>query len=244
MMPYKGTWRRASCSTSTFKRLKLWRIPIWSLQQPALVREDGEALAELVADLAGAFAALLINPTDFPDLLECFWPHNRFARAMDAIPVCFSGAVEPAFNGSTASFSPVSTRALATGARNRSVDVTTDARHDRLPCLSGALASRPMISAKPSRARRHPNPFDKGRRNSDGSSRWLTRLETVLGPLIREIKNKEIVAVADLLDTPAERIEIRRLNPAPPLDARPNRYSVTEIETLITDPYQVFAKRI
>ena len=44
--------------------------------------------------------------------------------------------------------------------------------------------------------------------------------------------------------TPARRRRLRQPPvPAPPLDARPKRFSVTEIETLRRDPYAVYARR-
>lgn len=78
------------------------------------------------------------------------------------------------------------------------------------------------------------------------ASRWLLRLQSLLAGLGR----------ADALDAPnwsgwAQKLDeagkvapTEKPHPMPPLAARPNRLSVTEIETLIRDPYAIYAKKV
>lgn len=78
-------------------------------------------------------------------------------------------------------------------------------------------------------------------------SRWLQRLHAVLGgtetkAMQRRAENYLLWARG--LDL-GDRTELaKRPCPKPPVDLRPLRFSVTEIETLIRDPYAIHAKRI
>ncbi len=78
-------------------------------------------------------------------------------------------------------------------------------------------------------------------------SRWLQRLHAVLG----ENATKAMQARADNYLSWARGLDLgpkvdlaKRPCPKPPLDSRPKQFSVTEIETLIRDPYAIHAKRI
>ncbi|MBV9826334.1 MAG: double-strand break repair protein AddB [Alphaproteobacteria bacterium] len=78
-------------------------------------------------------------------------------------------------------------------------------------------------------------------------SRWLLRLDTVLravgldGALTGDL---EIEAAALMHDQPARRIPTPVAMPRPPRKARPRQLSVTQIETLIRDPYAIYARHI
>ena len=77
-------------------------------------------------------------------------------------------------------------------------------------------------------------------------SRWLMRLDNALG--------REAPALARgaarwtgwqaMLDRPAVYEQIQAPSPAPPVAARPRRLSVTQIETLIRDPYAIYARHV
>lgn len=78
-------------------------------------------------------------------------------------------------------------------------------------------------------------------------SRWLQRLETVLGPEdISAMRGRGHIYLnwAQKLDETADVPFITRPCPMPALDQRPRRFSVTEIETLRRDPYAIYAKKI
>lgn len=77
------------------------------------------------------------------------------------------------------------------------------------------------------------------------ASRWWLRLESVMqGAGVTPVKPLHWWQWAQALDTPERLIEPTRPRPRPPLAARPDRFSVTEIETLIRDPYAIYARRI
>ncbi len=82
-------------------------------------------------------------------------------------------------------------------------------------------------------------------------SRWLLRLETTLraagldgrlaaGPA----PDGAPLAWQAQLDDPGSSQRIRPPKPRPPLEARPRRLSVTEIETWLRDPYAVYARHV
>ncbi|WP_062014721.1 double-strand break repair protein AddB [Aureimonas sp. AU4] len=83
------------------------------------------------------------------------------------------------------------------------------------------------------------------------ASRWLQRILTLAGPgeeaAMRERGRVYLhharVAEADLCGLP-ETGKAGRPEPKPPAEARPIRYSVTEVETLVRDPYAVHARRV
>lgn len=85
-------------------------------------------------------------------------------------------------------------------------------------------------------------------------SRWLLRLEnllTGLGPAgadaLRDARGRgmALLAQAASLDRPAETTPpARRPCPRPPAEARPTSLSVTQIETLVRDPYAVYACKV
>lgn len=77
------------------------------------------------------------------------------------------------------------------------------------------------------------------------ASRWWLRLESVIQGLgQKKSAPAEWWQWAQRLDAPARVLDPVRPRPAPPLDARPGKFSVTEIETLIRDPYSIYAKKI
>ncbi|MGB0630908.1 MAG: double-strand break repair protein AddB [Alphaproteobacteria bacterium] len=90
----------------------------------------------------------------------------------------------------------------------------------------------------------------------DGSptvpARWLTRIETLLSAsetgraVLRRWADEERkwLAWQTDLDTRLDALPTRAPAPVPPLDARPDRLSVTDVETLVRDPYAIYAKRI
>ena len=79
------------------------------------------------------------------------------------------------------------------------------------------------------------------------ASRWLQRLFAVLGAdRVAELRGRGegFLALARSIDDGAPAPAFERPRHAPPLGARPKRFSVTEIETLRRDPYAVYAKKV
>ena len=79
-------------------------------------------------------------------------------------------------------------------------------------------------------------------------SRWLLRLTTFLGGVaVEEMRNRgrNWGMIAAQLDQAHDDVRPAvRPCPTPPVAARPTRFSVTEIETLIRDPYAIYARKI
>lgn len=78
-------------------------------------------------------------------------------------------------------------------------------------------------------------------------TRFLQRLTSLLGPARAEAMEARGACFLDW----ARRLDDRQLlsravrpNPIPPLSARPRMLPVTDIETLIRDPYAIYAKRV
>ncbi|HDZ73071.1 MAG TPA: double-strand break repair protein AddB [Aurantimonas coralicida] len=79
------------------------------------------------------------------------------------------------------------------------------------------------------------------------ASRWLQRILTLAGDegaaRLREA-GAPFLAHARQLDVAAPVPRASRPEPRPPLADRPTRYSVTDVETLIRDPYAIHARKI
>jgi ATP-dependent helicase/nuclease subunit B len=82
-------------------------------------------------------------------------------------------------------------------------------------------------------------------------SRWLLRLDTVLlaaddsGALKAALSSPtEFPYWRALLDAPERRRAIDQPKPRPPVAMRPRKLAVTQVETLIRDPYSVYARLI
>ena len=85
-------------------------------------------------------------------------------------------------------------------------------------------------------------------------SRWLNRLTNLIGGL-KEQKGPEAIAQmhargdawltrARHLEEPIETAPATRPSPRPAIEVRPNQLSVTEIKTLVRDPYAIYAKHV
>ena len=77
-------------------------------------------------------------------------------------------------------------------------------------------------------------------------SRWLLRLENAVAGAAIDLHRAAAAPIAwqTTLDRPAETVQIRVPAPVPPVAVRPRRLSVTQVETLIRDPYAVYARHI
>ena len=75
-------------------------------------------------------------------------------------------------------------------------------------------------------------------------ARWLVRLDAFLAGQGLRLPAHPASAWAAQLDQPATVQRLSPPAPRPPLELRPRRLSVTEIETWLADPYAIYAKHI
>lgn len=76
-------------------------------------------------------------------------------------------------------------------------------------------------------------------------SRWLWRLRTLVrGAGLAIPERADLAGMAEALDGPGPFAPAPRPGPRPPLEARPRKLAVTRVETLVRDPYQVWARDI
>ncbi len=82
------------------------------------------------------------------------------------------------------------------------------------------------------------------------ASRWLQRLTTICGDdalISMQARGKNYLAWVEQIDQRSDAANVNLVsqpNPRPPLEARPKRLSITEIETWIRDPYAIYARHI
>jgi ATP-dependent helicase/nuclease subunit B len=79
------------------------------------------------------------------------------------------------------------------------------------------------------------------------ASRWLQRLTTFAGEEATEAmiaEGNRYIAFAREMEAGNDTNAAKRPYPKPPLSARPTSLSVTEVETLIRDPYAIYAKKV
>lgn len=215
-------------------------------------RDDGRVLLTALAGLVGSCEAdLTLTPTDYPDFFEAL---------IAGLPVRPSRPADPRLQ----IWGPLE-------ARLQSPDLTVlgglnEGLWPSLPQTDPWL-SRPMragLSLQPPERRIGLSAHDMlqglcGRRvvitrsqRSDGAptvpSRWLQRLRPVVGATAFDAMIARGARVLDLvarMDRPSGlQRPASRPNPKPPVDARPIALSVTEVETLIRDPYAFYARRV
>ena len=100
--------------------------------------------------------------------------------------------------------------------------------------FSLAAACGTVVLAAPARRERAPSV----------PARWLTRLNALLEGAGLALPVHEAASWAAQLDTPAARIARPRPQPRPPAAARPQALSISDVATLLADPYAIYARRI
>jgi len=79
------------------------------------------------------------------------------------------------------------------------------------------------------------------------ASRWVQRLTAYAGENLAgamRARGREVLHWARRLDEAPESDRPERPKPSPPVELRPARLSVTRIETLIRDPYEIYARDV
>jgi len=100
--------------------------------------------------------------------------------------------------------------------------------------FSLACACRELVLAAPARRERAPAV----------PARWLTRLDAMLAGSGLVLAQHEAALWAGQLDLPASREWRAKPYPRPPAELRPNSLSISEVGTLISDPYAIYARKI
>lgn len=75
------------------------------------------------------------------------------------------------------------------------------------------------------------------------AARWVRRLETLCGALPRQ-RGNDLVQWWQQLDTASDIKPMARPQPNPPVSARPDSLSVTQIEKLLHNPFEIYAQKI
>jgi len=100
--------------------------------------------------------------------------------------------------------------------------------------------------------------ISRAKRSADAEtvpSRWVNRLMNLLGGLPAQGGDRALermradgdvwLAKAAALSEPIDQVEsAKRPSPQPPIEARPKSISVTQVKTLIRDPYAIYAQKV
>ena len=232
--------------------------------------EDGEALAAFVADVERATIGFPdIEPRDYPALIEVllsgrvvrprYGSHPRLAiwgpleARLQAADLTILGGLNEGVWPPVASVDPWMSRpmqqAFGLPLPERRIGLSA---HDFVQAASGST----VVLTRSTRSGGTPTV----------PSRWLLRLEALLEGLdtARRPEVSSVDPLPDLLwrraDDPARTLpvlsveaglrnvpaipKVSRPVPRPPVSARPARFSVTEIERWMRDPYALYAHRI
>jgi len=221
--------------------------------------EAGEAAAGFVAELGDAAATGAFPPIatdDYPALFDSllagrvvrprYGRHPRLniwglleARLQHADLLCLGGLNEgtwPADPGADPWMSRPMRADFGLPAPERRIGL---AAHD----FAQAFAAGSVLLTRAARVEGTPTV----------PARWLLRLENALKAaggeaaaalLTRQDDGDDWLGWQAALDAPAAIRPADRPAPTPPLDARPRRLSVTQIETWMRDPYAVYARHI
>ena len=213
--------------------------------------EDGRALAQFFDSLMQhAHLAPSVKLSDWPELFDLWLSRHSVRRLPRATPRLFI-------------WGPLEARLM-----QPDVMILGGLNEASWPPLpeTGPWLSRPMrAQIKLSQPERQigqaahdfaqgasaPKVFLSRAMKVDGSpsvaARWLRRLETLCNGLPRE-QGEQYLAWWQHLDNPpiadGAAQPAARPMPCPPVAARPNSLSVTQIETLLSDPYKIYARKI
>lgn len=212
----------------------------------------GQALATLVEGLIAdeEAKALALAPGDFPFFLAALLADVAVQRPVGADPrIHIWGTLEARLQ---------SVDLLVLGGLDEGV-WPADSRTD--PWLSRAMRAAIGLTPPERRLGLAAHDFFQGlaaprvivtRAEKRGGaptveSRWLQRLRALIGESAASMlmaRGRRFVEFARAIDRVDGVAPAPRPAPRPPLIARPTSLSITEIETLIRDPYAIYARRI
>lgn len=212
--------------------------------------DDGQALVDFLSRLIAAETALEIAPGEWPEILEALmagesvrpavgaetriviWgPLEARLQAVDTLVIgSLNEGVWPRRAEADRFMSRFMKQGMALEPPERRIGLSA---HD----FYMALGAPRVILTRSARSGETPAV----------ASRWLQRLLTVTGEEAAKAmlsRGERYLAWARGLDDAEQVPFARRPEPTPPLEARPDRLSVTEVETMRRDPYAFYAKRI
>ncbi|WP_436643493.1 double-strand break repair protein AddB [Microbaculum sp. FT89] len=222
-----------------------------TLSGATLVGEDGEALGRFLADLDDAAPGGLSARLDqYPALLRALMSgipvrrrapgHPRLsilgpleARMISADLVILGGLEEgvwPADTRTDPFLNRPMRRDVGLEAPERFIGL---AAHD----VAQAMCAPEIVLARSTKLGGAPAV----------ASRWLQRFRAVVGDArytALVARGERYLGIARAVDLAGALAPLGEPTPRPPVEARPGRLSVTEIETLIRDPYAVYARRV
>jgi ATP-dependent helicase/nuclease subunit B len=184
------------------------------------VQSLGPIMAQLMGDIA-------VRPPQGGHPRISIWGLLE-ARLQSADMLVLGGLNEGAWPSSATPdpwLAPKVRQELGLGGLDRRIGL---AAHD----LATALGGRDVLLTRARRDARSPTI----------ASRYVLRLEAMLGGIARDDR---IVALADAIDAndgPAQ--PTRRPAPSPPVEQRPRTISVTEVDRLKADPFAFYARRM
>jgi ATP-dependent helicase/nuclease subunit B len=185
---------------------------------------DVQSLGPIMAQLMGDVA---VRPPQGGHPRISIWGLLE-ARLQSADLLVLGGLNEGVWPSSAAPdpwLAPKVRQELGLGGLDRRVGL---AAHD----LATALGGRDVLMTRARRDARSPTI----------ASRFVLRLEAMLGGIVREDR---IVALADAIDAHSGPAQLtQRPAPSPPVEQRPRIISVTEVDRLKADPFAFYARRI
>ncbi len=214
--------------------------------------DAGAKLADVLRSLVGANSGLMIDAADWPDVLAALIATETVKpRHAPEGAVSIWGALEARLQhvglivcgGLNEGTWPGRTDPGGFMSRLMKTDLELDpperrigqAAHDVVMALGGerVILSRALRSADAPSV----------------PSRWLQRLTAFAGADIAGAMRQRgatLMAAARHYagDNPVDVPTVKKPNPAPPLEARPKHFSVTQIETLRRDPYAIYAQKV
>ena len=212
--------------------------------------DAGSELAVFLRGLLGATAPVELDPTEWPQVLAALLAPERVKPAMGADSrVAVWGPLEARLQtvhtlvvgGLNEGSWPGKAEADRFMSRTMKGTMSLEPPERRIGLAAHdfmmAMGAENVVLARSARTGDSPAV----------ASRWLQRLVTCGG----EEAQAKMRARGDALLSWVWKIDMdagvpfaERPRPAPPLEARPRQFSVTEIETLRRDPYAVYARRI